>query len=180
MARMRADDAPMRRIMLVGCGGAGKSRLARLLGQKLALPVIHLDVHFWRPGWQAPEHEAWRAQLSALVAGSNWVMEGNYINTFDIRMPRADSLVWLDYPRTTCMRRVLMRTLKGYGRTRPDLAPECPERFDREFLSFVWNFQRTQNPRIVAGIDQFGGHLHVTRLGTDHEVEDFLARLKAA
>jgi adenylate kinase family enzyme len=180
MAGMRADDAPMRRILLIGCGGAGKSRLAQLLGERLDLPVVHLDVHFWRPGWQEPDRETWRAQLGTLAAKPDWVMEGNYINTFDIRMPRADSLVWLDYPRTTCMRRVLMRTLKWYGRTRPDLAPGCPEGFDREFLSYVWNFQRAQNPRIVASIDQFGSHLHVTRLGTDHEVEEFLARLEAA
>src|SRR5271168_5460584 len=99
-----AHDTPMRRVLVVGCAGAGKTTFARRLGETLALPVINLDFHFWRPGWQTPERQAWREQLTALVAMPAWVMEGNYINTFDIRMPRADSLVWLDYPRGICMR----------------------------------------------------------------------------
>jgi hypothetical protein len=92
---------------------------------------------------------------------------GNYINTFDIRMPRADSLVWLDHPRGICMRRVLMRTIMGYGRTRSDLAEGCPDRFDIAFLSYVWNFPIKQRPRIIGGIAQFGGHLQVVQLGSD-------------
>ncbi len=77
----------------------------------------------------------------------------------------------------TPMRRVLLRTVKGYGRTRPDLPENCPERFDLEFLRYVWEFPRKQRPRIVTAIDQFGGHLRVTRLGRDAEVEGFLAAL---
>jgi adenylate kinase family enzyme len=175
MASALAHDSPMRRVLVVGNGGAGKTTFARRLGEKLKLPVIHLDPYFWRPGWQPPEQQAWREQLTALVAASEWIMEGNYINTFDIRLPRADSLVWLDYPRAVCMRRVLWRTLKGYGRTRPDLPKGCPERFDLEFLHYVWNFPRQYRPRVIAGIEQFGGHLHVTRLGSDGEVGQFLA-----
>jgi adenylate kinase family enzyme len=94
-------------------------------------------------------------------------------------MPRADSLVWLDYPRGICMRRVLMRTIAGYGRTRPDLPADCPDRFDLVFLRYVWDFPRKQRPRIIAGIEQFGGHLRVTRLGGDAEVEEFLGGLRA-
>jgi adenylate kinase family enzyme len=55
-------------------------------------------------------------------------MDGNYHNTYDIRMPRADSLIWLDYPRVTCMGRVLLRVLKDYGRNRPDLPPGARRR----------------------------------------------------
>jgi adenylate kinase family enzyme len=177
MESTRADDAPMRRVLLVGCGGAGKSTLARRLGETLALPVIHLDSHFWRPGWQPPEHQTWREQLTALAAQPAWVMDGNYSNTFDIRMPRADSVVWLDYSRAICMRRVLMRIVKGYGRTRPDLAEGCPEQLDLEFLRFVWDFPRQHRPRIPAGIAQFGTHLRVTRLLDDRDAENFLAAL---
>jgi adenylate kinase family enzyme len=115
----------------------------------------------------------------ALAAGPQWVMDGNYSNTYDIRMPRADSLVWLDFPRAICMRRVLARTVMGYGRTRPDLPEGCPERFDLAFLRYVWEFPRKHRPRIAAGIEQFGGHLRMTRLVRDGDIEGFLATLGA-
>jgi adenylate kinase family enzyme len=179
MASAAPHDAPMHRIMVVGNAGAGKSTFARRLGGKLALPVIHLDSHFWRPGWQVPEPTAWRQQLSALASAPAWVMDGNYINTFDIRMPRADSLVWLDHPRSVCMRRVLMRTITGYGRTRSDLAVDCPDRFDVAFLRYVWNFPVKQRPRLAAGIAQFGNHLRVIRLACDRDAENFLTAPRA-
>jgi adenylate kinase family enzyme len=169
----------MNRIMVVGNAGAGKSTFARRLGAKLAVPVVHLDSHFWRPGWQIPDLLTWRQQLATLAASSAWVMDGNYINTFDIRMPRADSLVWLDHPRGICMRRVLMRTIMGYGRTRPDLADDCPDRFDMAFLRYIWGFPANQRPRIVAGIAQYGDHLSVIRLSCDREAENFLTTLAA-
>ena len=169
----------MNRILVIGNAGAGKSTFARRLGGKLALPVIHLDSHFWRPGWQAPEPSAWRQELVALAASPTWVMDGNYINTFDIRLPRADSLVWLDYPRGICIRRVLMRTIMGHGRTRSDSAEGCPDRFDIAFLRYVWNFPLKHRPRVVAGIAQFGGHLQVVQLGCDRDVENFLTNIGA-
>jgi adenylate kinase family enzyme len=165
----------MNRVLVIGNAGAGKSTFARRLGGALGLPVIHLDSHFWRPGWQTPKTTAWRQQLMALAASAAWVMDGNYINTFDIRMPCADSLVWLDHPRGICMRRVLMRMIRGYRRTRSDLAEGCPDRFDIAFLGYVWTFPEKQWPRIADGISQFGRHLRVVRLACDREVENFLA-----
>jgi adenylate kinase family enzyme len=179
MADTLVHDARMRRMLVVGWPGAGKSTFARRLGAKLGVPVIHLDFHYWRPGWQLPDLAEWREQVTTLVAQPAWVIDGNYANTFDIRMPRADSVVWLDYPRAVCMRRVLRRIIKSYGHTRPDLPPGCPEKFDLEFLRYVWDFPRTQRSRIPAGIDQFGGHLRVTRFGCDRDAENFLSALGA-
>jgi adenylate kinase family enzyme len=137
---LSSNEASMNRILVIGNAGAGKSNFARRLGGTLRLPVIHLDSHFWRTGWQMPETSAWRQQLIALVASPVWMMDGNYINTFDIRMPCADSLVWLDHRRGICIRRVLIRTIMGHGRTRSDLAEGCPDRFDIAFLRYVWTF----------------------------------------
>src|SRR3974390_2277147 len=153
--------APMQRIMVVGCAGSGKTTFARRLGAALGLPVIHLDFHFWRPGWEIPDPAAWRAQVAALATAPQWVMDGNYSNTYDLRMPQADSLVWLDYPRPVCMRRVLLRTARGYGATRADLPAGCPQRIDVAFLRCVWDFPRKHRPRIVAGIARFGTHLRM-------------------
>ena len=173
---MDSTDAPDgRRILVVGCGGAGKSTFARRLANALSLPVIHLDVHYWRPGWQDPDGKEWGAQVATLAAAPEWIMDGNFSNTFDIRMPRADTLIWLDYSRSTCMRRVLWRTLTGYGRSRPDLPKGCPEQFDLTFLRYVWSFPSKHRPRIVSAIDRFGGHLRVFRLERDSDADALLA-----
>jgi adenylate kinase family enzyme len=179
MASSAASDAPMHRVLVAGGSGAGKSTFARRLGERLALPVIHLDAHYWRSGWQMPPLEEWREQVKALIAAPAWVMDGNYSDSYDIRMPRADSFIWLDYPRWTCMRRVLRRTFRDYGRTRPDVAEGCREKFDPGFLRFVWEFRSKYRPRIVEGLARHGSHLRVTHLHNDREVEEFLAMVGA-
>jgi adenylate kinase family enzyme len=154
--------------------------LACKLAERSRLPLVHLDFHYWRPGWQLPDSKEWRAQVIALADAPAWIMDGNYSNTYDIRMPRADTLVWLDYPRSICMRRVLLRTLTGYGRTRPDLPESCPERFDTQFLRYVWDFPEKHRPRIESGIERFGGHLLIARLCSDRDASEFLATVGAA
>ena len=89
-------------------------------------------------------------------------------------MPRADTLVWLDFPRATCLRRVLMRTLKDYGRSRPDLPDGCPEQFDMNLLRWVWDFPVKERPQVVAGIARFGAHLRAVQLANDRAVAEFL------
>jgi adenylate kinase family enzyme len=169
----------MRRGLVVGCAGAGKTTLARKLARASGLPLIHLDFHYWRAGWQLPAVADWREQVIALAATPEWIMDGNYSNTYDIRMPRADTLIWLDYARSLCLCRVLLRTLTGYGRTRSDLPESCPERFDIPFLRYVWNFPQKHRPRIVNAIERFGAHLRITRLCSDRDAHEFLATLGA-
>jgi adenylate kinase family enzyme len=164
----------MRRILIIGCAGAGKSTLARRLSATLGLPLIGLDRVYWRPGWIELPYSEWRAAVEQLAAEPAWIMDGNYSGTFDLRMPRADTAIWLDYPRAVCLRRVLWRIIKGYGRTRADLPDGCPEQFDAQFLRFIWNFPANSRPRIVDGLQRFGGHLRVLRFTRDREADAFL------
>ena len=137
----------MQRILVIGPSGAGKSTLAREMGVRLDLPVIHLDQEFWRPGWVEPEREAWRARVCELVERPAWIMEGHFASTFDLRVPRAEAIVWLDLPRWIYFPRTFWRVAQSYGRVRPDMAPGCPERFDAGFLlglgSLVFNILHT-------------------------------------
>ena len=103
----------MRRVLVIGSPGAGKSTLATRLAAALGLPVHYLDLHHWKPGWQYRETAEARERVRAIVETPAWVMDGNFAETFDLRMPRADTLVWLDYPRGTCVRRILLRTHQG-------------------------------------------------------------------
>ena len=95
----------MQRIVILGNAGSGKSTLARRIGERLRLPVVHLDKLFWGPGWSKPETKVFRARVGAAVAGAGWVCEGNYYwQTFDLRLPKADLVVWLNTPRITCLK----------------------------------------------------------------------------
>jgi adenylate kinase family enzyme len=127
----------MRRVLVIGISGAGKSTFARELARRTGLPLIHLDKEFWRPGWTTTPLPEWRAKVEALAARDAWIMDGNYGATLDLRLPRADAVIWFDYLRLRCLRQIAWRIATTYGRVRPDLAPGCPEQIDLEFLRFV-------------------------------------------
>src|SRR3954454_9258425 len=130
-----ASVAPMRRVLVIGCGGAGKSTFARELGARLGLPVVHLDRLYWKPGWVPTPADEWEMVVREALAGERWVMDGNYGGTLAIRIQVADTAILLDVPRRPCVRRVVWRSLRNYGRSRDDLGPGCREKLpDPEFL----------------------------------------------
>jgi adenylate kinase family enzyme len=162
-----------RRILVIGCSGAGKSTLARAIANSRQLPLVHLDRHYWRPGWVAPSEPDWQAQVERLVAEPGWVMDGNYSSTMARRAEVADAIVFLDLPRWLCLTRVLRRAVFGYGRSRPDVAPGCPERFDWAFLKWVWNYPKRSRPKTLALLQTFRGP--VVTLRSTAEVRSWIA-----
>lgn len=139
----------MKRVMIIGSGGAGKSTFARRLGEELNLPVYHLDAYYWKPGWIPASNEEWDAFQQSLVQKEAWIIDGNYGRTFDIRMKRADVIILLDFSRWVTLYRVIKRRIMYHGKTRPDLHKDCPERLDLEFIKWVWSFRRIKIPGIM-------------------------------
>ncbi|WP_230532632.1 AAA family ATPase [Microvirga roseola] len=137
----------MQRILVIGSPGAGKSTLSRRLAERLGLPLIHLDREYFGPGWAMPSREEWRQRVAELAAHPAWVMDGNYSSTFDIRVPRATAIVWLDMPRWRCMTGVVRRVAENYGRTRADLGPDCVEKFDWSFMRWIWSYPYKMRPK---------------------------------
>jgi len=164
----------VKRVLVIGCPGSGKTRLAGELARRTGLPLVHLDKLFWLPGWVEPERPAWLAKLAVALAEPEWVMDGNYTNTHAMRLQAADTAIVLEPPRWLCLWRILRRVISGFGRTREDMADGCPERFDLGFLLYVWTFQRKQTPRLEAALREFDGQ--VIRLRTPREVQSFLDR----
>jgi adenylate kinase family enzyme len=119
-----------------------------------------------------------RIVVARLADGPTWIMVGNYHATFDLRMPVADTIVWLDFTRWTCMYGVLTRILRHYGHTREEMPEGCPERLDVTFLQFVWNFQTGYRPRIVAALEKFAGHAQLHRLKSRNDAERFMATIE--
>lgn len=146
--------ADCRRILLVGCSGAGKSTLARELGERLDLPVIHLDQHYWNPGWVPTPEDDWDRKLAVLLRRPEWVMDGGYHRTFPQRLAVADAVLFLDLSPALCRWRIVRRILGSFGRVRPDLAAGCPEQIDREFLRWVWAWPRDVRPAVLRALDR--------------------------
>lgn len=174
----------MRRIVIVGNAGSGKSTLARRLGEHLRLPVVHLDALAWDPGWQSVSTEVLRQRLSQAISGDAWITDGNYAAvTFDLRLPRADLLIWVERPRVPCVWRVLRRAVWSHFRADEHLAPGCPERFDRKFLGrlrFILNFDRVNRPRIEAARMRYGPDVPVAMLCGNRGMAAFLESCGAA
>ena len=162
------------RIAIIGPSGSGKSTLARQLGERLALPVIHLDAHFWSAGWVGAEKTQWRETVGSLVRREQWIIDGNYSSTMDLRLPRAETIIFLDFPRWLCLLRVLRRWLTYYGDTRPDLPDGCPEKVDFEFLRWIWDYPQHSRPHTLALLQSLEDEKQIIRLGSPGAVRVFL------
>ncbi len=132
----------MKRIMIIGCGGSGKSTLSRILSEKTNLPVVHLDRLFWREGWVNIPREEFNILLREELKNDKWIIDGNYDRTLQERLKRCDTVIYLDYPRRTCIFGVLKRVMINYKKVRPDMAEGCPEKIDLEFMKWIWNFNK--------------------------------------
>ncbi len=165
----------MQRVLIIGPCGAGKSTLARDLGSRLALPVFHMDQLNWRPGWVESSKDEIRARLVEIVTTDRWLIDGNYGGTLAERLARADTVVYLDYPVTLCVARLLRRIWTYRGRSRPDMPEGCPERLDFAFLWYLirWN----SGPRVRTERALNGHETKVVRLKAPAELNHWMARL---
>jgi adenylate kinase family enzyme len=165
----------MRRVLIIGNSGGGKSTLARRLGEKLGLPVIHLDVLFWKPGWVESDRDDYRARVVQALAAPEWICDGNFTSTFGLRMSLCDTIVWIDRPRLLCLYRAVKRAVTYAGGGRPDMAEGCHEKIDFEFYRFIWSYDRKVRPQLEAALAEHGRHARLVRLTSDRETAAFLA-----
>jgi adenylate kinase family enzyme len=164
----------MQRVLVIGSGGAGKTTFAMQLGAATGLPVVHLDALHWRAGWTAPPQEEWLQIVDEIVARDAWIMDGNYGGTLDRRLAACDTVIFLDLPRLVCVQRVVRRALRYRGRTRPDMAPDCPERLTLEFVRWVWEYPRKRRPDIIRRLEALRGEKRVVILESRQAVHRFL------
>jgi len=170
----------MKRILVIGSGGSGKSTVALRLGESLNLEVSHLDQLFWRPGWVKPEPEEWLQIVSELTDRDSWILDGNYGGTLDVRLQKCDTVVFLDLSRWLCLWRIVKRALRYRNRARPDMGEGCPEKLDLEFVLWVWNFPRDTKPTVAKLLREHSAGKQIVWLRSRSEVEKFLARVRRA
>jgi adenylate kinase family enzyme len=167
----------MRRVLVLGSSGSGKSTFTSRLGRALGVEAIHLDSHFWRPDWTATPKADWHRTVSELSERDAWVMDGNYPDLLEMRIQRADTVVFLDYPRLVCLWRCVRRYLRHRGSNRPELAAGCDEKIDWEFLKWIWFYPQNVTPFILSTLKSHADRVRVFRLQGDRAVKRFLADL---
>lgn len=163
----------VRRVMIVGSGGAGKSALARQVGAITGLPVVHLDHHYWGPGWQPTPGPVWVEQQRALLAGPEWIADGHYGGTLELRARLADTIVFLDLPRRICLSRAVRRLRSPILQ-----APECPQKADLTFLRWIWSFPRDTRPKVLSMLGRHAPTKDVVHLRSAADVRRFLSRTR--
>lgn len=168
----------MRRVLVIGSGGAGKSTLAARLGRLLGIEVNHLDKFFWKPGWIESPRDEWEKTVTELINRESWIMDGNYSGTLELRLQRCDTIVFLDMPRLVCLWRVVKRNLRYRRGGRPDMAEGCWEKLDYEFVSWIWNYSRRSRPKVVRLIREHSPGKRVVWLRSNADVEQFLSDLR--
>ena len=166
----------MERILIIGCGGAGKSTLARQLGEKTGLPVVHLDQLYWRGNWEMTPKEEFLQALAAEAQKDAWIIEGNNLRSMDLRLPYADTVFWFEFPPPVCLKNILYREWHYRGTHRPDLPEGCISRVDPEFLKYAWTFNQKNRQKIRELLKQ-APHVQVIRFTSRRQVKMYLKSL---
>jgi adenylate kinase family enzyme len=167
----------MRKVLVIGPGGSGKSTFARQLGEVLNIEVKHLDSFYWRAGWIKPSQEDWLQTVTELTRGDAWIMEGNFSGRLELRLMHCDTIIFLDMPRLVCLWRITKRRLRYHNRSRPDMAEGCSEKLDLEFLDWVWSYPRRSRPKVVKLLGEHSGSKQVVWLRSNAEVKRFFREL---
>lgn len=166
------------KIMIIGSCGAGKSTLARQLHQKTGLELIHLDQAYFYPNWQEPTKEEWEKTVKQLTQKPNWIIDGNYGGTMEIRLKEADKIIFLNRSRWTCLYRVIKRIILNYGKTRPDSAKGCNERFDWNFLVYTFHFNDFKRPKILERLSKLPSTKEIIILESDKATNSFVNQFR--
>ena len=140
----------MERVIIIGCGGAGKSTLARALHKKLGLPVVPLDQLWWREGWQNVSREEFDRQLDLALEMDRWIIDGNYGRTLESRLSACDTVFLFDLPVEVCLEGALSRI----GKARYEM-PWIETEFDPEFKKQIEDFPSKELPRIYALLEKY-------------------------
>lgn len=158
----------MQKVMIIGCPGGGKSTFARELHRLSGLPLYHLDMMYWNADRTKVPREVFQERLEEALEQENWIIDGSYNRTLEMRMEACDTIFFLDYPLEVCLEGAQARK----GTKRPDMpwTEGEDEAVDEEFLQFIRSFQEESRPRIFELLEKY----------SDKEIYVFKSREEAA
>lgn len=131
----------MEKVLIIGGNGSGKTTFAKELAKKTGLPLVHLDSLYWKEHWESVGREVFDARLQQELIKPKWILDGNMNRTLPHRLQYCDTVFYLDFSSFACLIGVISRTIKFYGKTRPDMGPNCPEKISLGFYkeAFLYN-----------------------------------------
>ena len=165
------------RVLVDGMMGAGKSTFTRALAARTGLPVIHLDLHYWKPGWVRPSDDEWRERQHTLLSGEAWIIDGKYNETLPLRLERAETVVFLDTPWWLCASRAFVRGIRNPGGEMPEGCEDSRSRRLRDEWGGVGRIWRNRRAEPACARSEFlrhGSHTTVHVLRTRRQAREFL------
>lgn len=159
----------MKKIIVIGCPGCGKSTLARALSERTGLPLYYLDNMYWNADKTTVDRSTFVSRLEAVLAEDEWIIDGNYSSTMEMRMAACEGVIFLDYPTEICLRGVRERR----GKPRPDM-PWIETEEDGELTAFIKRYGIEERPRVLSLIDKYKDGRSTLIFGSREEADEFL------
>lgn len=168
-----------KRLLILGCGGSGKSTYSRKLSKATGLNLVHLDSCYWKPGWKHTPLPEWEETVRNMVSKESWIIDGSYYGTLDLRLQRADAVVFFDIPRMVCVWRVVKRRIQNLGGSNRLGMPEgCPERIYWKFIKWVWRYSVANKPQVVEKLTRFSEKGKVFVITNSKQAEELLQQMQ--
>ena len=148
----------MRRVLIIGCPGSGKTTFAKKMAEKTGLPLVHLDRLYWKGQWEHLSREDFDRVLQTELEKPEWIMDGNYDRTLPHRLQFCDKVFFFDMPTVTCLWGITKRLTENYGRSLEDMGGNCPERLGRkkfELCRKVFEFNRNNRKKYYKLLKTF-------------------------
>jgi adenylate kinase family enzyme len=175
-----ASPAVGHRVLVIGMAGSGKSTFSLALSAKTGLPVVHLDLQYWKPGWVKPSDEEWHEKQRCLFADEAWIADGNYYETLDLQLERAETVVLLNTPWWICASRAFRRGLRKPGGEMPEGCEDSRRRRLRDewgVIGRLWQGRHSEPERARAMVSQHGAHAALHVLNSKQDAKEFLNAL---
>jgi adenylate kinase family enzyme len=165
----------MRKVTIIGNGGAGKSTLALALGERRGLPVNHLDQFVWKPDWQAISEPEFQQTHDQLIAGESWVIEGvGYDATIAKRFKRSDTIVYIDFPLSVHFLWVIKRSIKSLFVKPEGWADGCqPATKLHQILRIIWDIHQNTRPYLLALLTRQNRDIAIYHLRSPRDLNRF-------
>lgn len=168
----------MKRVSVIGCPGSGKTSFSREIEVATGLPLIHLDMMYHDQSYSyQTDTSSWRSRVLGETKKKSWIIDGNYKSTFDIRLPKSDTIIFLDYPTYLSIWRAIKRRIQFRKKVREDMPPTWKEKLDWNFFLFILKFNHNIAPKIRQLLESYGDK-DIVIIRSPRQARAYLALLK--